>query len=250
MTKKLILALFFIAYLAAYGRAEPTPNEILLACPPFEETTQYQDQMESIHQGVAQIEDTFGLTLVDNIILVDCEKVENAITVLGKKNLWFDVDILKKVSLSELQVIGAHETLHLLVDRYHFTESIRLRTLFADLMQYDELSVERFFLTTSGVHRGRPETPHIFCEFINEKNFMEDCGGGHAEDNLDEFCTSFLHTLLHIDRLDMNLRRLPEGQRREVLAYYQEVIEILLERATDPAINNFLNHKLSYVGGL
>lgn len=173
----------------------------------IKEAPNFSEKVAAIAEGVALVERTFGLKLVDHVNLIDCESIENAITRVGRNDIWFFINTFRDESISELRTIATHEALHLLVDQYRFVGSYNIRELFADLKGYDEFSAERFFLITRGTVNKDScsrDGSHRFFEFINEKNFF-DRKGGHSQDNLDEFCTSFLHTLLFVSQLPKNL---------------------------------------------
>lgn len=96
-------------------------------------------------------------------------------------------------------------------------------------------------MVTQGVSLDHEKAPShgndTFFRFISEKHFLEDRKGGHPSDNLDEFCTSFLHSLLYVLRLGSNLNkpvRFPDGtdrlltleQKQRILDDYIETIVI------------------------
>jgi hypothetical protein len=121
-------------------------------------------------------------------------------------------------------------------------EDPTLRSYFADLKGYAELSYERFVLMMNGNSlAGEDEgTNNVFFSFINEKNFMENMNGGHSQKNIEEFSASFIHSLIFIDRLDQNLDRplkvngldaprfLSPWEKQVVLDQYIRGIECLL----------------------
>ena len=225
-------------------------------------------RVAAIAEGIALVERTFGSNLVHSVNLIDCESVENAITRIGRNDIWFFINTFRNESVAELKAIATHEALHLLVDRYRFTRAHRVRELYAELKGYDEFSSERFLLFTSGAvdqEDNLSARDHRLFAFVNEKNFLGR-KGGHSQDNLDEFCTSFLHSLLFISRIDRNLilplipptypgdGRLSVRERSEILAYYGRSIRIFLnfvsrQEAGGPA-NDFFEKRLAYIDEL
>jgi hypothetical protein len=225
-------------------------------------------RVAAIDEGIALVERTFGSKLVHSVNLIDCESVENAITRNGRNDIWFFIDTFRNESVAELKAIATHEALHLLVDRYRFTQAHRVRELYAELKGYDEFSSEWFLLFTRGAvvqEANLSARDHRLFAFVNEKNFLGR-KGGHSQDNLDEFCTSFLHSLLFISRIDRNLNlpliphtypgdgRLSGYERSEILEYYHRSIRIFQnvvsrQEAGGPA-NDFFQKRHAYIDEL
>ncbi len=200
----------------------------------------FQDRIDAITEGVAEVEKAFKTRLVRKVNVVDCEGIHNALTRAGHDDIWFFVETFKNEPVSELKTIARHEVLHLLVDKYHLTKSTGIREIFADLKGYDELSFERFFLVTQGKTKNRfdkNDNNHLLFSFVNEKHFLPGSKGGHSQDNLDEFCTSFMHSLMFPELISKNLDQpieigsdrssvhLDSNQKSEVLTYYRRMIE-------------------------
>lgn len=222
-----------------------TPPERLAATDDFEE------RMAVVRDGIRRVEQAFGLKLVDFINIVPYAGPDNALTLKGRSQLWFYDHTFRSHPPNELRAMAQHETLHILVDRLGFTRNTKIREWYADLKGYGLLSLERLRLVTTGaiavepVHLDPAES--LFLAFINEKNFIPGMRGGHAADNLDEFCTSFLHSLLHIDHLARNSHRprllmadganvaLTIADRRRLMADYQHTLTLFME-ATAPSL--------------
>jgi hypothetical protein len=107
------------------------------------------------------------------------------------------------------------------------------------LKGYGQFSYERFILVTTG--RVIPETvgkhreDELFFAFIDERNLLDGLRGGYSSDNIDEFCTSFFHTLLYPERFEENLQRplrLPSGTGTHLLTSCEK------ERVTMTYIQN------------
>lgn len=171
----------------------------------------YQARVAAIQEGIRAVEAMVGRRIVDRVNLVDFEEQYNSFTCSGESDIWFYTRLFWEESVEELRTIAEHETLHLLSDRLDLPSNARMRDLYAEMMGFGPLSRERFAVMTTGrpavsrriVKRG-PEASLLF-EFINESNFIRGMKGGHAHDDLDEFCTSFLHTLMYVDRLEDNI---------------------------------------------
>lgn len=229
------------------------------------EIRDFETRVRAIAEGVGAVESIMGQELVTSVNLLDYDGIYNALTCDGRNEIWFYTDIFWKESPEELRTIAEHETLHILVDQGRLTKNTDLRELFADLRGMDDLSMDRFALITTGVfpsgaRRSDSKTPdHILFAFINEMNFFKGKKGGHSRDSLEEFCVSFLHTLMYPDNLDHNLKSpviLPGGDlnilstnnQMSLLADYLMVIEKLMNAAGEnPAgkiMEGFLRDRL------
>jgi hypothetical protein len=228
----------------------------------------FEERIDAIVEGIAEVEKAFEIRLVRKVNVVDCDGIHNALTRAGHDDIWFFVETFKNEPVYELKTIARHEVLHLLVDKYDFTKSTGIREIFADLKGYDALSFERFFLVTQGKAKNRyakSEKNHPLFAFVNEKNFLPGSKGGHSQDNLDEFCTSFLHSLMYSELIGPNLDRslelnpdspsirLGTEEKREILDYYRRTIESfigLIEPNGGEFIGSYLKTTLARVEGL
>lgn len=219
----------------------------------------FNERIRSITEGIDEVEEIFQVRLVRNVNIVDYTGMQNALTSVGHHDIWVFIDIFQNETISELKTIAGHEALHLLVDRYNFTKSTAVRELFAELKGYGDLSLERFFIVTQGrviPDNSKTGNPHHFFDFINEKNFFIGRNGGHSQDNLDEFCTSFLHTLMFPAMIEQHLNQqiLSDGKSSvspelqcEIQGYYREMIGSLLAslgRSNDEPIKKMLETNL------
>ena len=145
--------------------------------------------------------------------------------------------------MAELKVIAEHEALHLLVNLLGITDNTDLLAHFADLKGFDTFSRERFLLITKGIilpenHEENKEDGKFFA-FIDERNFLQGMKGGHSHQNPDEFCASFIHSLMYVDGLLKNLARplimngcsqpyyLTQIEKRGILKDYLNTLDIL-----------------------
>lgn len=226
-------------------------------------------RMQVILSGIRAVETITGGTLVDRVNVIDYERLNNAYTCEGVAEIWFYAPLFWNESLDELRTIAEHETLHLLSDRLGFPASSRMRERFAALKGYDPFSLETFFVVTTGrTPAARPKTVaagtgRLF-DFINEANFMRGMKGGHAQDDVDEFCASFLHTLVYIDHLEERLGQpiktrhgtfavLAARDRLRLLDDYRTVLETMtaeIPRGLPPGMKAVFRNGLEVVRGI
>jgi hypothetical protein len=202
----------------------------------------FETRIEAIISGIQNVESAVGEALVTSVNLLDYRGPNNALTCDGRKEIWIYTNTFWRESPEELITIAEHETLHILTDHGKLTKNAGLREMFADLRGLDPLSMERFVLITTGImprgnNREKNKTSdHILFAFINEMNFFKDMKGGHSRDSLDEFCASFLHTLLYSQNLGQALQRpvilpgagtrvLSPADQSALLKNYTQVIE-------------------------
>jgi hypothetical protein len=160
-------------------------------------------RLQAVAKGIGAVESGFFNPLVDGVTIIESPGQHDAVTCNGWRRIWFYSAAFLGEPLDELAVIAEHESLHILVDLLQLTQRTAMRELFADLKGYDDLSLERMELVTFGRVGPRPGggqvSPSPLLAFISEKNFLEGAKGGHAEADLEEFCTSFLHSLMYMD---------------------------------------------------
>ncbi|MFO8085029.1 MAG: hypothetical protein R6U27_12005 [Desulfobacterales bacterium] len=187
----------------------------------------FDSRARAIADGIRTVEAAVGNELVTSVNLLDYFGPNNALTSEGSTEIWIYTDTFWNESAEELCVIAQHETLHILVDRLQLAKNSDLRELFADLRGFHDFSLERFAIITRGIlpssliQADNVVSDHILFAFINEMNFLKGMKGGHSRDSLDEFCVSFLHTLLHPEELSRNLHSpviLPGGDSRKLSA--------------------------------
>ncbi len=205
----------------------------------------FDARLVRIADGIAQVNGIFRTDLIHRVVIIDYDGIKNAITREESDDIWFYIRTFIDEPPDELATIAAHETLHKYVDLRRLTKDRDIRTLFADLKGFSLFTKERFLLVTEGIliedATGANPEGALFFDFINEKNFLENRKGGHADENLDEFCTSFIHSLIHIDRLEANLKRpirtsggfpyieqsLTPAEAASVAREYQKILEAI-----------------------
>ncbi|MEW6440372.1 MAG: hypothetical protein AB1640_05485 [bacterium] len=211
----------------------------------------FERRLQAVHQGIDRVERLFGAgSIVRSINLLGYGEHRNALTKAGDRDVWFYERAFFEEPLDELQAMAEHEALHIHVERLGLTHKTGVRELFADLKGYDLLSMERFrlFMTgdVAGSSQGPGPEPSLFFAFIDERNFLAPLKGGHAHEDLDEFCTSFLHSLMFDERLEPNLdkslrvrsgealRCLEPQEKGFLLSCYRRTLETLLRAAAEP----------------
>ncbi len=196
------------------------------------------ERLAAVAEGIGYVEKRFGARLVEHVDILDVGAGDNALTLRGRHQIWFYAETIWGESIPELRVMAEHEALHLAVDEIGLTERTAIRALFAELSGYDPLSLERFALVTSGrlnAHANRPASAASpLLAFIDERNYFPGMTGGHAADNLDEFCTSLLHALLYADRLEANLqRRLASEVKAQITRDLARTLDLFAEEIAD-----------------
>jgi hypothetical protein len=213
-----------------------------------------QERFMALTEGIRKIEQAFGQELVQNVNIIDLKGHNNALSLEGKNEFWIYADTFWGYGADELRSAAAHETMHIYVDTGEFTGKPAIRKLYADLMGFGPESKERTTLLVTGhLPRGyaSPKKPLApFWGFINERHFIEGMSGGHSSDNIDEFCTSFLHSLLYIDRLETNLQKsiviaakkpplvMGPADRSRLLQNYRQAVEIFHSEASGALVSD------------
>ncbi|RJQ83196.1 MAG: hypothetical protein C4519_07110 [Desulfobacteraceae bacterium] len=207
----------------------------------------FHGRLAAIAEGIRLVEEAFQIDLVQNVQLIDLNQKNNALTHDGNSTIWFYIDTVMGTSMEELRRMASHEALHQLVYRLRLAHGPQVRRFFADLWGLDVLSVARFQMVTTGwfdsQNTGMSPSGGLFFAFINEKNFMHGMHGGHAHDNLDEFLTSFIHSLLYVEKLESNLQApvksydastvhvLTEAEKIQLVTLYRQGIDLLIQTA-------------------
>ncbi len=207
------------------------------------------ERFSALAEGIRNVEQAFGQELVQSVNIIDLKGYNNALSLEGENEFWIYADTFWGYGADELRSAASHETMHIFVDASEFTGKPAIRELYADLMGFGPHSKERAALLITGhLPRGyaspkKPLSP--FWGFINERHFIEGMSGGHSSDNIDEFCTSFLHSLLYSDRLEENLHKsiavafgkppleMGPEERAGVLRNYRQAVETFHSAASE-----------------
>lgn len=211
-----------------------------------------EERLRAISEGVAAVEAYFQTDLVKAINIINYDDIYNAVTYLNQEEIWFYINTFKDEPIDELKVIAQHEALHILVDKLGLTTNKEIRKMFAELKGFHEFSMERYQLIS---HGNFPSNARLkagdegdFFEFISERNFLDGMKGGHPQGNLDEFCTSFLHTLMHPERFETNLMkgggslRIIDSQTRENILYrYISLLKIVRNEMKDDGASSVID---------
>jgi hypothetical protein len=195
-------------------------------------------------EGLQTVEISTGMQIVKRIHIIDWQGPRNAFTCQGENQIWLYTELFWNESIAELKSIAEHEAMHILSDRLKLSSNSRMRELFAEFKGFGLFSPERFFIVTTGrtpkgAHFGQDKAnAHLFFDFINENNFIHGMNGGHSQDNLDEFCASYLHSLIYINQLARLLDQpvksqngtemiLADSDRRQLLDDYKRVLAVV-----------------------
>lgn len=168
----------------------------------------FNARLAAIAEGVSRVESAFGTDLVSRVNILDVEGIHNAVTSRRDGEISFYIDAFIQEPIDELRVIAEHESLHRLVWKLDLSGTTELRKIFSELKGYDLFSNERFMLLTTGaVSEGSAQggAESLLFDFIDERNFIPGMKGGHSSENIEEFCTSFMHSLMYIENLKDNL---------------------------------------------
>ena len=220
----------------------------------FSEIEGLDEKLQAIAQGINNVENIADMDLVDHVNLIDY-KVNNAFADQRESFIAFFSGYLQKKPLKEVKITAEHETLHKYVFKRGFTESVNVRKIFADLKGYT--GQKRQSVIKGG------EVPFddfnenyenkTFFSFINESNFLGG-EGGHSHGNIWEFCTSFFHSLMYLDRLEEKLELFTQSQKSDekqkgglspeekkiILDNYIVVLKTLIKEAENiPIIGRF-----------
>jgi len=217
-----------------------------------------EEKIQSIYQGIVSVEDSFGRNLTQKVIIKPLKQC-NAMATNGV--VVFSLCELRSSFPEAIKVVSEHECLHIFIEKVGFHESEKLQKIYEDI---SEKNYER-----------REGT--AFFGFINEDNFMRSAEyncwlGGHSKQNIKEFITSFLHSLMYIERLEKNLNRqfdvlvhkktelgfsgsrenikLSNKQKLIFLNHYIRIIEAMIAELNTPdnsQAKEFLREKLEYV---
>jgi hypothetical protein len=192
-----------------------------------------KQRMEAILKGIRAAEAATLSNLVQQVDIIDLAAPHNALTCEGQNTIWIYNRLFWSKSPAELRTIAEHECMHILSNRLGLPTDPHIRELYAELMGFGAFSRERFCVLASGRPSGHPRPEGgtcrsgLFFDFISEFNFLRGASGGHAQDDVNEFCASFLHTLMYIDRLGPMLTRpikTPSGGLVALTAAQQDML--------------------------
>lgn len=205
----------------------------------------FKQRMDAILTGIQSIEQKTGGRIVEAIHIIDLDTGRNAYSCNDENQIWLYNRVFWSEPIAELRVIAEHEAMHILSDRLGLADNSRMREMYADLMGFGLFSKERFYVIVSGTPPARksdfrsPDTSNLF-DFINEMNFIRGMNGGHSKDNMDEFCASFLHTLMYLDRLGSLLKapikshagastQLSAAEQARLMADYERTLKAVID---------------------
>lgn len=203
-----------------------------------------QTKLSAIARGVKNVHTKLGVNITDQIRVIDYA-VDNASASQTETSLSIFRDFLFNNSVRENFQTAEHETLHRYVALRGLTEDQALRGLFADIEGVEGNQRETIIQTgtTPLADFDSDYRNKLFFAFVDERNYFHEKQGGHSYSNIYEFTTSFVHTLLYIDKLEKNLFTpisiieddgktrsidLTDDDRRQILAHYEQVLEEII----------------------
>ncbi|MBT4447326.1 MAG: hypothetical protein HOD06_01140 [Candidatus Komeilibacteria bacterium] len=203
------------------------------------------EHIQAITNAITRVESISGSNLIDRVRFIDYN-ADNAFAAHYEKEMTFTMDHLEGNDVEESAATAEHEILHKYVDQKKFTDDPEIRTLFADLKGYTSNKKTRIinngWIPFDGFNEDYDNK--IFFDFIDEKSFLGR-GGGHSKDNVWEFCTSFIHSLMYLDRLDDNLQEIgDEEERMSVLDNYIHTTQVVLDNVRNlPVIGKLYDNR-------
>ncbi len=205
----------------------------------------FEKRLKAILSGVSRIENNVGSKIVDQIRILDFDGPHNAYTSEKKNVIWLYSHVFWGEDEQELKIIAEHETLHIVSNQMGLPTSGPIRNFFAELKGYTSLSWGRFQIVMTGQPPKNeiPSDAGCLFDFINERNFIQGAKGGHSQDNLGEFCASFLHTLIYLDQLehrfhtpirlsDGSLLTLSTDKKNRLLKEYGALLKMVTDGVT------------------
>lgn len=160
-------------------------------------------KLSAIHRGIRKIEKFAGKEFVNKVNIVEFN-VNNAMANKNSPEIKFTTANLLESTPYDLRNMAEHELLHKYVDHVGLNKDEHISTLLAQTLGRDSWGAYGDFAEYD---------EHAFFAFVNEHNYLDTSEGGHSNANIDEFSTSFLHSLMYIDKFEKNLE---EGIRLEV----------------------------------
>ena len=225
------------------------------------EISRLSEKLSEAAKAISALEKEFEENAVDTLGIADSGE-DNAFVVVGRKNImFFNMEHIATHGPEGVAETAEHEAIH------HITISSGYNT---NIMVLDSIHVARTRRTgfesmiirtdSSDSRLPLPRFPaSLFSTFINEYNYFYGFGG-HSEDGTGEFLASFVHTLLHINRLPLRLNqpirlnandlatyRLTERAKGEILETYISLTSVLKDAAEkiNPAHARFFEKTLN-----
>lgn len=200
----------------------------------FDNIKDIREKLTATTQGIYNVEKLFGINIINKCLLIDYN-LDNAsyfyrdwITLYTGILINFDSEMIKHFS--------EHETLHALDFMFKIRKSKEFNQHFADLLGYKPNFI--FGALTNVGSKSK-----IF-GFI-ESNYLEKFGG-HPKSNIVEFFASFVHTIMYIHILNINLEKLNKKEFVLVLEDYKETLKVLI-KITPDKINYVFKQALHYL---
>jgi len=241
------------------------------------EVEDLEKKIRVIYDAIINVGRLFGDDSISKVVIKGVN--HKYASVVNGELIFFSLGCFKLLNAQTIKGVTEHELIHTITTRNGFNNSVRLRNIFADIKEYDE--GERYDVIKKG---GYPfykyyDGETAFFEFINESNFLAAGDGGHSYKNIFEFNTSFIHSLVYIERMEENLnngeysfkkdevdkkdghlnasdhikRKLTHAEKIRILTHYITIITAMIEEIDifgclyDSKLEKFLREKLEYV---
>jgi len=203
------------------------------------------EKLQAIAEATNNVESISDMDIVDRVYLIDY-KANNAFADAKEKFITFLSGYLEKNSVEDVKIVTEHEILHKYVFEKGFTEDPQVREIFANLKGYTgdkkQRIIEQGFIPFDDFNENYKNKE--FFAFVNEKDFLGK-GGGHSHGNIWEFCTSFTHSLMYLDRLENNLEKFSGEEKSTILDNYIVVLKTMIKY--DNQKDEFLKDKLKHL---
>lgn len=206
----------------------------------------YAEHISALRKGVEDVEKLYGSDVLNTISIIDLNKNNAGVPLAHEKRSLIILTGLFDERLPEhTEIVGEHEALHKVVSERGYADDLVLKEIFADIhgakgtkrdviLKYGSLPSLAFL-----ENNDRP-----FFNFINESDYHDTPNAGHAEENMDEFMASFLHTQMDFDRFSGRLERSiysttnridekPGTQELPILETYDKILTRLSDIAKD-----------------
>jgi len=164
-------------------------------------------KLQAIAQAVKNIETMFGTKIIESVNILDFEQ-NNAFARDEPPDITVLIKYLRESSQESLKTMVEHELLHIVVYNLGLTEDRKIRTAYADFLGASGVERKRLIrlgYTPFGPDRENLSYNSTFFAFVDEAHFLKDADTGHSFNNIYEFTTSFIHSLMYVERFKANL---------------------------------------------
>ncbi|MFW6283636.1 MAG: hypothetical protein ACOC1P_06325 [Minisyncoccales bacterium] len=193
-----------------------------------------ENKIIAFNQGIEKVESLYG-SLVNKVILIDLG-IMNSYTLRSRNDVFVYPDFLKKNSIKNINIAAEHEALHKLVDSERYTQNETIRNIFGrpSCNRDNKIDALHRYWNQKPSELVSLEGKSDFFDNINEGSYIPGADGGASCSNIDEFCTSFLHTFMY---QEIFLDKLPE----KYVDLYYSISDVFYDNSTQRAKNFFHN---------